>query len=200
MAGTDFDNDITFDMKVTINGVQADILNITSQEMTIAIPDGITDGPLVLMTGAGATTTTLPFIASPLSLQLQPTRLTIFPGQARAINAIPLGSLQGVTWSVNNIPGGNATLGTVTPGNTTTYQAPANAPSPPQVLVTAAMAANPAVQATVAVLVSDPAGGIPNIDLPPSDPADFTLDAEIGLRTSRTRLLVLLQDGAELGP
>ncbi|HSV20952.1 MAG TPA: hypothetical protein VLR71_21245 [Casimicrobiaceae bacterium] len=50
----------------------------------------------------------------------------------------PDGILTVDEWSVNAIPGGNAALGTVAPNNTTaTYVAPANAPSPPTVAVSA---------------------------------------------------------------
>lgn len=60
-----------------------------------------------------------------------------------------------VTWDVNGIVGGNATLGTITPqaGNPSSalYTAPLSAPAPPQVSVRARSNANPNLSATAVV-------------------------------------------------
>jgi len=59
-----------------------------------------------------------------------------------------------VTWSVNGVPGGNATTGTITP--TGAYTAPADLPSPASVQITATSAADPTKSATAAVsIISD---------------------------------------------
>ncbi len=64
---------------------------------------------------------------------------------------------QTVSWLVNGIAGGNASVGTVTSAGV--YAAPASVPSPPSVTVTAVSAADPAAAPGVAVVtLSAPAG------------------------------------------
>jgi len=58
----------------------------------------------------------------------------------------------GVSWSVNGIPGGNATVGTITTGGV--YTAPGNLPSPVIVSVQAISAANPADSGAATVTVT----------------------------------------------
>ena len=55
--------------------------------------------------------------------------------------------LQGMTWSVNGIAGGNAQVGTISnaPAQNGLYLAPVNMPSARQVTITAASAGNPAI-------------------------------------------------------
>ncbi len=93
---------------------------------------------------------------------IPPVSVVVTPGSA----SVPLSGTQpfaaqvtgsantNVTWDVNGVVGGNATVGTVTniPGSSTTYTAPAALPSPPSVIVHAVSVANPtaAGQATVA--------------------------------------------------
>lgn len=61
-----------------------------------------------------------------------------------------------VTWEVNLVPGGNSSVGTITPLGL--YSGPANPPSPPQVTVTAVLAANAAISgsASITVIASGP--------------------------------------------
>jgi hypothetical protein len=62
----------------------------------------------------------------------------------------------GVTWSVNQIPGGNATVGTVVPNGASTavYTAPLTPPSPATVSVTATSMADPAKSGSATVTVT----------------------------------------------
>ena len=85
---------------------------------------------------------------------IPPVSVVVTPGTA----SVPLSSTQifsaqvtgsantNVTWDVNGVVGGNATVGTVTNisgVSTTTYTAPAAVPTPPSVTVHAVSAANP---------------------------------------------------------
>jgi hypothetical protein len=85
---------------------------------------------------------------------IPPVSVVVTPGTA----SVPLSSTQifsaqvtgsantNVTWDVNGVVGGNATVGTVTNisgSSTTTYTAPAAIPTPPGVTVHAVSAANP---------------------------------------------------------
>jgi hypothetical protein len=61
-------------------------------------------------------------------------------------------SNQNVTWQVNQIPGGNSTIGTITAAGV--YTAPANVPNPATVVVGAASVANPKVVGTESITIS----------------------------------------------
>jgi hypothetical protein len=63
----------------------------------------------------------------------------------------------GVTWSVNNVAGGNATVGTI--DNTGLYTAPATPPNPATVTVKATSVADPAVSGTCTVTIQAAATG-----------------------------------------
>jgi len=90
-----------------------------------------------------ATVTVAPATASVLLGEPQ----TFTASVTNATNAV-------VSWSVNGIPGGNATVGTVTPGGV--YTAPAILPSPVTVSVQAISAANTADSgASVVTVTSD---------------------------------------------
>jgi hypothetical protein len=62
----------------------------------------------------------------------------------------------GVSWEVNGVAGGNATVGTVS--STGVYTAPATVPSPATVSVTAVSAADPASSASAQLTITAPAG------------------------------------------
>jgi hypothetical protein len=59
-----------------------------------------------------------------------------------------------VTWSVNNIPGGNSTVGTISSDGS--YTAPSNVPTPATVTITATSSADSTVSATASVTISAP--------------------------------------------
>jgi hypothetical protein len=63
-------------------------------------------------------------------------------------------SNQAVTWFVNSVSGGNATVGTISSGGM--YQAPAAVPNPTSVTVAAVTGADPSVQATSTVAIQNP--------------------------------------------
>jgi hypothetical protein len=83
--------------------------------------------------------------------------VTVTPASvSTAINtAVSFAANLPVTWQVNGVPGGNATVGTITAAGV--YTAPAAVPAPATVQVRAVSTANPAVFATAAVLVTGPA-------------------------------------------
>ncbi len=56
-----------------------------------------------------------------------------------------------VTWSVNGVAGGNATVGTITPAGV--YTAPASVPSPATVVLNATSAADPSASSTAQVTI-----------------------------------------------
>ncbi len=83
------------------------------------------------------------------------------------------GSLTTVTWSINGILGGNATVGTITAAGV--YTAPATVPNPNTIQVTATSVADSSASATGMVTVNNPLPAVTAV-LPTSIPVgDFTL-------------------------
>ena len=78
----------------------------------------------------------------------------------------------GIQWRVNGIPGGNATVGTITAGGL--YTAPAIPPSGP-VTVTATSTADPAASASAAITVLNPTPSISSLTPASVAPGPFTL-------------------------
>lgn len=95
---------------------------------------------------------------------------TLRTGAQAALAAVVTGTTGGVTWTVNGIAGGNATVGTITSAGV--YTAPAAVPSPASVTVRATSTASPAAfdEATITIAAMPAAG--PNLVVNPS----FELD------------------------
>jgi hypothetical protein len=72
----------------------------------------------------------------------------------------------GVTWMVDGVAGGNATVGTITAGGS--YLAPAAVPSPATVTVTATSLEDPSKSATAQVTIAAPAPPPPPEPSPPA--------------------------------
>jgi hypothetical protein len=89
------------------------------------------------------------------TVTLNPTTASVTAGATRQFTAtVQNNANQSVTWSVNNLAGGNATLGTISA--TGLYTAPAAAPNPPTVTVKATSVAVPAASASATVTISAP--------------------------------------------
>jgi hypothetical protein len=99
----------------------------------------------------------------------QPATVTLTPDICANTDAVPVTTQvnftaevsgpqdQDVTWQVNKVTGGNATVGTIAQVGTTheaVYTAPANVPSPAIVTVAAVSVANPLASATVPLTIS----------------------------------------------
>jgi hypothetical protein len=94
-------------------------------------------------------------IAAPpqqVSVSVSPSTVTLLTGATTAFSAVVTGTTNtAVSWSVNGIPGGNATVGTITGAGV--YTAPASVPTPANVTITATSAADPSATGTATVLV-----------------------------------------------
>jgi len=113
-------------------------------------------------TQATATATvTLVVPPPPVTVAVSPLTANVNLGASQVFTATVSGSANTmVTWSVNGVTGGNATLGTISSGGV--YVAPASLPSPNVVTLRATSVANPNAysQATVS-LISIPVGPPP---------------------------------------
>jgi hypothetical protein len=101
-------------------------------------------------------------LAVPVVVTVSPPALTMTVGLMQQFTGSVTGSTnQAVTWSVNGVVGGSATLGTI--GNTGLYAAPAVPPTPNTLTVTAASLAEPSQSATASVTIVNPAPTITSI-------------------------------------
>jgi len=87
---------------------------------------------------------------------VNPPAQTVVVGQTQQFTASVTGSTnQGASWSVNGVPGGNATLGTV--DSTGLYTGPAVPPTPNTLVITAASLVAPTQSGTATVTIVNPA-------------------------------------------
>ena len=98
-------------------------------------------------------------LQSGIVVSVAPNSANVAPGASANFNATVAGagtSSVAVSWSVNNIAGGNSTVGTIaaTGSDSATYTAPALAPAPPNVNVTATSVADPTKSANASVTIS----------------------------------------------
>jgi YD repeat-containing protein len=155
---------------VTFSGVPATIVSSSANSVVATVPGGapIGSGPIAV-TANSVTASSTP------SLFTIALRVSIFPPSANvaeqatypfyATDTIPGDT--GVTWSVNGVPGGNSTVGTITGAatgagrSTGTYTAPNQIPSS-VITVTVTSNTNSAAfaSAEVAVISNSGAGGI----------------------------------------
>jgi serine protease len=102
---------------------------------------------------AAGTDACLAAIAAPsISITLAPRESSVELGATQAFTATVANAADtGVTWQVAGVPGGNATVGTITADGL--FSAPAAVPSPATVVVTAVANADPTVLETATVTV-----------------------------------------------
>jgi hypothetical protein len=109
------------------------------------------------------------------AVSVLPAKATVAPGGAQIFASSISGSgtlAGGVAWSVNGVPGGNTTVGTIVVNGATSavFTAPATIPSPATVTVTAASVAAATKTGSAAVTI---ACAVPNAIAPPG--AQLTL-------------------------
>src|SRR5438067_8323117 len=88
----------------------------------------------------------------PAGLTVSPSAVTLAPGTSQVFKANVFNTANdSVTWEVNNTPGGNATLGTISSSGV--YVAPSTEPTPPTVNVKAVLQADPSKVGTALVTI-----------------------------------------------
>jgi hypothetical protein len=103
---------------------------------------------------ASAVVSLSPLGSTVVAITSPPVPPTVPIGQTQPFQAAVIGASDTtVSWEVDAIPGGNATVGTIETGprDTAVYTAPQQLPSPPQVIVTAVSNAQHAAQASILV-------------------------------------------------
>jgi hypothetical protein len=92
-------------------------------------------------------------VTAPISVSVAPTSKTLNVGKSQQFTATVTNdpSVQGVTWRVNGVTGGNATVGTISASGL--YTAPAAVPNPANVSVTALSVRDPSRSAAASVTI-----------------------------------------------
>ena len=154
-------------------GVPLATTRISSTELRVtgsasAMQAGTQVPLVVVQSGLGATTSETVMIsvgsgtANPpqpptpgVTVAVSPTSATLAPGATQSFVASVSGATNtAVTWSVNGINGGNATVGTISTSGA--YTAPAAVPSPATVTVRATSVASTSASAQASVTIASP--------------------------------------------
>jgi hypothetical protein len=113
----------------------------TNVPVAVTTPDGLTSN-----------TVTVNIVAPAITISISPTSDTVRVNRTQQFTAsVQNTSNTGVTWSVNGILGGNATVGTISTSGL--YRAPSAVPNPSTVTVTATSVADPAKSASAQVRI-----------------------------------------------
>jgi len=149
--------------KASLNAPSCGVATVA---LTVTDDAGRTDTANVVITPS-AVTTAAPAAAgqgacSPVApavvVEVCPAADSVQIGGTQTLSAtLANASNTAVTWEVNGIPGGNATVGTITSAGV--YAAPASVPSPATVTVTAVAAADPNGAGTAQLTITAPPGG-----------------------------------------
>lgn len=133
---------------------------VAAQAGTRVAVDVLAPGPgalsseVLMLAVAGVTPPPPPAVA----VMVSPLSASLLTGAAQAFAATVTGSTNtAVTWSVNGVNGGNATVGTISSAGL--YTAPATVPSPATVTVRATSVASSSASASASVTVSAPPTG-----------------------------------------
>lgn len=113
---------------VTFNGVSAQIIETNSSVIVAEVPVNATTGPISVLTSTDSAASANPFIVR--GVRINPRSITITANEMISFSATVSGlASTNVIWSVNGIPGGNTTNGTISTSGI--YKAPnlVNAPT-----------------------------------------------------------------------
>lgn len=139
---------------VSFSGTIAQITSATSNSIATAVPLAALTGPITVTTPLGSAISPEPFTVLGV-VTISPTSAVLFPTQTYQFTAEVSGTTTpSVTWSVNGIVGGNATLGTIS--STGLYTSPTAVPSPPTFTVTATNAADTSFFDSATVVIVAP--------------------------------------------
>jgi YD repeat-containing protein len=118
-TGTGFGGGVT---SVSFNGASATIVSVTPSRVVATVPPAATTGLVTLITPTGSVSTATPFTIA--GMRITPSFAAVKFGESVqfAAEVLPATLDQAVTWSVEGISGGNATVGTISAGGI--YAAP----------------------------------------------------------------------------
>jgi YD repeat-containing protein len=139
---------------VSFSGGLAQVTSATSNSIVTTVPQGALTGPITVTTPLGTAMSPEPFRVLGL-VTLSPSAAVLVPNGTQQFTALEAGTATTeVTWAVDGIIGGDATVGTVS--STGLYTAPATVPSPPTATVTATLQDDATVSASAWVAILPP--------------------------------------------
>jgi len=145
-------NTVTFS-----GGATAPVSAATSNSLTTTVPSGATTGPISLTAPLGSATSPESFTV--LAFTVVPDQASVARRGSVGFQAMLGGSpVTDVTWQVNGIAGGDATVGTISPVGL--YTAPATIPAVQPLTIQASRTTDPTEVATASVQVVDQAAGL----------------------------------------
>jgi YD repeat-containing protein len=118
-TGTGFGGGVT---NVSFNGASATIVSVTPSRVVATVPPAATTGLVTIITPTGSVSTATPFTIA--GMRITPSFAAVKFGESVQFVAevLPATLDQAVTWSVEGVNGGNATVGTISAGGI--YAAP----------------------------------------------------------------------------
>jgi YD repeat-containing protein len=122
---------------VAFTGATATATAAAPNRLLTSVPSGATTGPITVTAPLGSATSQVIFrVLGELTLTVEPATASIIVNRFVQFQALEDGTpTTNVRWAVNDIPGGDATMGTITADGL--YTAPAVVPAPSTVRVTA---------------------------------------------------------------
>lgn len=99
---------------VSFNGSSAQVVSVNNTMITARVPQAATTGLVTIDTPRGTVITAVPFTIR--GVRVDPSTAALFSTVALQFTAVVAvaGADQSVTWSVNEVPGGNDNFGTIT--------------------------------------------------------------------------------------
>jgi YD repeat-containing protein len=138
--------------KVEFNGTAATIIRPGDYSILVEVPPGATTGPIKVTTARASFTTRSPFTVK--GVGIIPGFAVLLPGRSYQFQAVISGTTEsGLKWSVNDIEGGNSSVGTITPSGL--YTAPETLRGVNQFFVQAVSAADPTIAGEARVTITD---------------------------------------------
>jgi hypothetical protein len=142
---------------ITFNGALGTPASWNGTGILVTVPVGATTGNVVVTVNGLSSNGSL-FTIIPISVSVSPTAVTLGTGASQNFVATVQNDSQGkgVTWSLSGSGCSGTACGTIQPNNATAgeiYNAPAIAPNPPTVILTATSITDPTKSATATITV-----------------------------------------------
>lgn len=107
---------------VSFNGTAARVVEVTPTSVLVEVPAGATTGTITVTTPRGSVNTATPFTVRGVRVS-PPSAFALFGGNVQFTALVGTSGDPAVAWSVNGVPGGNSSAGTITSAGL--YTAPA---------------------------------------------------------------------------
>ncbi len=139
---------------VSFGGGLAPVTAATPTSLATSVPPDALTGPITVTTPLGTATSPEPFHVLGV-VTISPASAVLFPRATQQFTATVSGTTTPqVTWMVNAVEGGDATVGTISSGGL--YTAPTTVPSPQVLTVTAVNTDDPTFSSSASVVIATP--------------------------------------------